>query len=138
MLQMDPAAQSSADLPAFALQDGDHFFIPATPNTVEVLGNVFNQGSLRYVAGKHVGDYVNTAGGHTREADKAHDFVLRADGSVLSREKIARFDKLLLYPGDTVVVPGRFKPGFNLYEALSIAQLTSNLAIAAAAVSALH
>ncbi len=138
VLQMSPTTQLAADLPAFTLQDGDHFFVPAVPNTVEVLGNVFNQGSLRYVTGKHVGEYLNAAGGHTREADKSHDFVLRADGSVLSRERTARFDKLLLYPGDAVVVPGRFKPGFNLYEALSVAQMTSSLAIAAAAVSALH
>jgi polysaccharide export outer membrane protein len=103
-----------------------------------VLGNVFNQGSLRFIPGQRVGDYIAAAGGHTREADKAHDFVLRADGTVLSRERAHRFDKLLLYPGDSVVIPGKFKPGFNLYDAINIAQLGSSLALAAAAVSVLR
>ena len=137
VLQISPTATTAADLPPFALHDEDHFFVPAVPNTVDVLGNVFNQGSLRSVPGMRVGEYLKLAGGHTREADKAHDFILRADGTVLSREKAGHFDRLPLYPGDSVVVPGRFKPGFNLYEALSVGQLASSLALTAVAVSAL-
>ena len=86
---------------------------------------------MRFVADSKVSTYLREAGGNTREGDKPREFVLRADGTVLSRVQVGRFDRLLLYPGDTVVVPARLKPGFNLYDLLAYTQLTSSFALTA-------
>lgn len=135
VLQLSPEVKTASQLPEFRLQDGDHYFVPGTPNTVDVLGSVFHQGSFRYVHGERVGGYLAAAGGHTRLAENEHDFVLRADGTVLSRDKVSRFDKLVLFPGDSVIVPGRFKARFNLIAPLS--QLASGFALSVLAISAL-
>ncbi len=137
-LQLSPTAEGSGDVPDFALQDGDHFFIPARPNTVDVLGSVFNQGSLRYTKDGKIGTYLKVAGGHTREGDKEQEFVLRADGTVLSRHASSRFEKLIIYPGDTVVVPARLRPGFNAYQLINFSQVISSFAIAALAIRSLQ
>ncbi|MDQ2833592.1 MAG: SLBB domain-containing protein [Acidobacteriota bacterium] len=137
VLQVSPVAHALTDLPAFRLQDGDHVFIPAIPNTVAVVGSVPSPGSLRYVPNTGVQKYLNSAGGPLREGDKKQEFVLRADGTVLRRERASRFDHLLLYPGDSVVVPARMKPGFNTYELLNFTQTLSAFALSAAAINAI-
>ena len=56
-------------------------------------------------------DYLKIAGGTTRNADKRHEFVIRADGSVISKQTAGGtlfsggFGSKYAYPGDTVVVP---------------------------------
>ncbi|MEY3202563.1 MAG: hypothetical protein RIR70_2113, partial [Pseudomonadota bacterium] len=59
------------DLPELALEDGDRFFVPATPSTVSVLGAVFNENSFVYRNEKRFGDYLTQAGGPTKNADSS-------------------------------------------------------------------
>ena len=98
-------------LPSLDLEDGDHFVVPVIPATVNVVGAVYDQNSFLYKRGQHVGQYIHAAGGGMRDADTHHEFVIRADGSVVSRQTAggtlfaAGFDNKLAYPGDTVVVP---------------------------------
>ena len=98
-LQIPPGATANSDVPDLLLQDGDRFFVPPQPTTVDILGNVFNAGSLLYTNGATVHHYLKLAGDKTRTGDKSQEFLLRADGTVLSRETHSRFERLLIYPG---------------------------------------
>src|SRR6266702_1971359 len=80
-----PEVAALKDLPDLPLEDGDRFFIPSTPSMVSVFGAVYNQSSFVYHPEKRVADYLSLAGGPTRDADTGSTYLLRADGSVISR-----------------------------------------------------
>lgn len=111
VLNLTPYSQGLDALPNLPLQDGDQFIVPSMPATVNVVGAVYDQNTFLYRRGNHIGDYLKIAGGGTRNADKKHEFVIRADGSVVSKETAGSsafgggLNAQLAYPGDTVVVP---------------------------------
>jgi protein involved in polysaccharide export with SLBB domain len=99
------------ELPDITLEDGDRLTIPFKPAVVNVLGMVYNENSYLYQTSKQVGDYLDQAGGTTRDADKGRMYLLHADGSVVSAQN---FDYLLFFnsfsrqkmlPGDSIIVP---------------------------------
>src|SRR6185295_15693410 len=90
------------------LEDGDRLLLPAPPSMVSVFGSVYAENSFIYKPQKDVADYLMQAGGPTRSADRSSVYVLRADGSVISKQQygfLGSFDRTRLAPGDTVVVP---------------------------------
>jgi len=96
------------DVPDVALEDGDRFFVPSKPATVNVLGAVYNENAFLFRQDKRFSDYLTQAGGPTRDADSGRIYVIRADGSVVSKQStslFSRFDGNRLNPGDTIVVP---------------------------------
>lgn len=97
------------DIPDLALEDGDRFFVPSTPSMVSVFGAVYSQSSFVFQPRKNVGDYLSLAGGPTSEADSGSTYLLRADGSVISRRNTGFFFSTLkgarVMPGDAIVVP---------------------------------
>ena len=105
------------DLPDLALEDGDRFYLPATPSTVSVLGAVFNENSFVYRGEKRFGDYLSQAGGATRNADSGSVYLLRADGSVMSKQQggwlWGSVESERIMPGDAIVVPETLER-FNL------------------------
>ena len=137
VLRLSPTASTIDDVPEFALEDGDHFLVPPMPNTVDVLGNVYNQGALRFLPGQAFQQSLFAAGGATREADKKREFVIHADGSIVSRQQVSGLEHRVIFPGDTVVVPGKFK-GPGSFDFLSYIQLISSLALGAVAIKALQ
>ena len=106
------------DLPDLPLEDGDRFSVPARPGFVNVVGEVFSQGSFIYRDGKSLTDYVSLAGGQTKDADDSSIYVIRADGTVASAQQswISIGSKRLM-PGDSIVVPERFQR-FSLVRSL--------------------
>ena len=86
VLEMKPDAATAADIPDFPLEDGDTFYIPPRFSTVQVAGAVYNANAFRYQPDKRLIAYLNDAGGATREADEKRIFVIRADGTVVSRQ----------------------------------------------------
>jgi protein involved in polysaccharide export with SLBB domain len=98
-----------ANLPELPLEDGDRLMVPPQPAVVSVYGAVYNENSFIYRPDKRVGDYLSQAGGPTRFGDDASTFVLRADGSVVSkRDSSWLFNSLAdtrIRPGDAIVVP---------------------------------
>lgn len=110
VLGLDPQATGVDSLPDLPLEDGDVFMVPSTPSFVSVVGSVHSGTSFLYDKNKRAGDYLQKAGGPTRSADRRSIFLIRADGSVVSKswkgELFGRgLDSLALNPGDTVVVP---------------------------------
>ena len=143
VLTMKPDAAALADIPEFALEDGDTFYIPPRLSTVQVTGAVYNSNAFRYETGKRLIAYLNDSGGATRDADQKRLFVIRADGSVVSRQahgshSHGNFENLKLLPGDALVVPEKIKVSSTMTNVLQYTQLFSQLALSAAALSVVH
>jgi protein involved in polysaccharide export with SLBB domain len=143
VLEVKPDSSGIANLPPLQLEDGDRFIVPSRPTSVNVVGAVYDQNSFLFVPGRHVADYLHLAGGPNRDADNKHAFIIRADGSVLSRAAASgiwgnTFDSMRMHPGDTVVVPEKtFRPG-ALRGFLDYSQVFSQLALGIAAFSIVY
>jgi protein involved in polysaccharide export with SLBB domain len=138
VLEMPADANSVAQLPDLPLEDGDRFIVPRVPSTVSVDGAVYNQNSFVYDPSRRVGSYIRLAGGANRDADKSRAYVIRASGSVLSKQYSSSlrgnsFDSLHIYPGDTVVVPLNLTKGNTIRLIVDIAQIVGQFGIAIAA-----
>jgi polysaccharide biosynthesis/export protein len=113
VLEVTPESGRVEDLPDLALEDGDRLFVPSKPSTVSVFGSVYNENTFIHKTEKRVIDYVTQAGGVTKDGDSKSIYVVRADGSVVSKSQkgwfgSGNFDALTLSPGDTIVVPEEF------------------------------
>jgi protein involved in polysaccharide export with SLBB domain len=143
VLELKPMDDTIDAVPAMALEDGDRFFVPAKDDTVQVLGAVYNENSFRFRPGKPLSDYLNHAGGTTREGDKGRLFVIRADGSVVSRQQYnniwsSRFNGMDVMPGDAIVVPERFRTTTFMRELKDWSQVFAQFALGAAAIKVLR
>jgi protein involved in polysaccharide export with SLBB domain len=138
VLDLPPDARDISQLPDMPLENGDRFIVPRVPLTVNVDGAVYNQNSFLYSPRRRVGGYIRLAGGANRDSDKSRSYVIRADGSVLSKQYSSSlrgngFDSIRLYPGDTVVVPLNLSKGQTLRTVVDIAQIVGSFGIAIAA-----
>lgn len=143
VLEVKPNSSGVDAIPDLPLQDDDRFIVPTRPASVNVVGSVYNQNSFFYRSERRVGDYLRLAGGPNRNADRHHAFVIRADGSVLSRDAENglwgnNFEALRLNPGDTIVVPEKVIGASTLRGFLNWSQVFSNLAFGAASISVLR
>jgi polysaccharide export outer membrane protein len=139
VLDLTPNSRAVSDLPEIALEDGDRFVVPYRPSTVEMLGAVYNKNSFLYRREARLDDYLKRAGGPTRDADTSRMFVIRADGSVLSKQSVkglwnGGFASLRLMPGDAIVVPERLNRGSLLKGLRDWSQVISQFALGAAAI----
>ena len=142
VLAMKPDAASVSDIPEFPLEDGDAFYIPPRLSTVQVAGAVYSANAFRYEPGQQLITYLNAAGGATRDADAKRIFVIRADGSVISRQSRnmhshGSYENLVLLPGDAIVVPDKLRVSSKMNEFLQWTQFTSQLALTAAALNSI-
>ncbi|MGA9670129.1 MAG: SLBB domain-containing protein [Terracidiphilus sp.] len=145
VLQFQPSSVSIADVPAVNLENGDRFVVPFAPSMINVVGAVYDQNSFLFQPRRTVGQYLKLAGGGNRNADWRHSFVIRADGSVVSRShqkgyslwSSSSFDELRLNPGDTIVVPDKTLRPTALRNVLDWTQVFSQLALGAAAINVL-
>ena len=81
VIEADPTVLISRPELDVILEPGDLLFIPRRPSSVLVTGDVLNPGAMQFFPGKSVGEYVNSAGGYQRSADKNKVFVVLPDGS---------------------------------------------------------
>jgi protein involved in polysaccharide export with SLBB domain len=139
VLNIAPSSDSVSSLPEMTLEDGDRLVIPSRPSTIQVIGAVFNQNAFLFEKDATVGRYLRLAGGPAREADRNQIFVLRADGSVVHRGsggsifEASALDNVRLYPGDTIIVPEKMIRPSGLNTLANWTQITSELALSAAA-----
>jgi protein involved in polysaccharide export with SLBB domain len=143
VLTMTPDSSGTNSLPEITMEDGDRFVVPSVPATVNVVGAVYDQNSFLYTRERRAGAYLQLAGGPNRDADWKREFLIRADGEVVSHDMGKglwnnKFDSLHMYPGDTIVVPEKnFKPS-NLRGVIEWSSLISNFALGAAAMSVIQ
>lgn len=141
VLSLSQDQQGIASIPDLSLEDGDRFFIPAKPATVNVIGAVYNESSQLHKEGWKSSDYLRAAGGMTREADGSKAFVIRADGSVVNSGRSwwnGGIGSIRLMPGDTIVVPQNLNR-IGFYKGLKDwTQILSQMALGAAAIQVLR
>ena len=144
VLTFTPEASSTSSIPSIPMEDGDRFVVPPLPATVNVVGAVYDQNSFLYAPGKRAGTYLQLAGGSNRDADGRHEFIIRADGEVMSRTKNetvwggSEFNNLRINPGDTIVVPEKSLRPSALRGVIDWSQVFSQFALGAAAVNVLR
>ena len=128
-------------LPDLPLEDGDSFTVPARPQVVSVVGAVYNQNSFLFAPNRLLSDYLSEAGGVNRDGDHRHAFVIRADGSVVSRSGSAdtiwdvHFNRTAMHPGDTLVVPDNINKRTLLRGLTDWSQVFGQFALGAAAIN---
>ncbi len=143
VLRFAPDSSGAGNIPDLPLEDGDRFTVPPVPSSVNVVGSVYDQNSFLYLRPSRAGTYLRIAGGATRDADRGHEFIIRADGEVVSRLRDkglwsgGDFDNLRINPGDTIVVPEKSLRPSALRALVDWSQMFSQLALGSAAVSVL-
>jgi protein involved in polysaccharide export with SLBB domain len=142
IMNMKPDASTLEDIPNLTIEDGDTFYIPPRMSTVQVAGAVYNANAFLQQPGRRLTAYLNDAGGPTRQADRKHIFVLRADGMVVTNQaheslwhSNSGFAQMRLLPGDAIVVPEKIVTASFMNNLNNWAQLASSGALAAAALS---
>lgn len=88
------------------LQDGDEIIIPRATEAAYVVGETASPfATYKVQKGMTVSDLLKLAGGTTRNADASHIRLLKADGRILDSWVSGKS----VEPGDTVLVPQRFR-----------------------------
>lgn len=103
------------------LRPGDRLVIGRRPDSVLVIGEVYNPNAIIFTPKGDVGYYLNLVGGMTDNADKKQIYIVRADGTVVSKKQsklgifswdssnhrwgFGSFKSIELNPGDTIIVP---------------------------------
>lgn len=140
VLDLKATAAAITDIPDFPLEDGDSYLVPARMNTVQVSGAVYNENAFRYEQHRRVSSYLKAAGGPTRQADVKRAFLIRADGTVISRQHRdslwgSSFDNLAMLPGDSIVVPTKLKSPTSFMQQLPyLTQILSQTAMTGAVI----
>lgn len=141
VLEIAPEKQQLRDLPDLVLDDGDRLMVPPRPSTVSVIGAVYNGNAFIYQPDKRISDYLAQAGGVTQDGDDANLYVIRSDGSVISKRQgslFAGFSGERLMPGDAIVVPERLEKFFFTKELRDWSQIFYQFALGVAGLKVLR
>jgi protein involved in polysaccharide export with SLBB domain len=103
------------------LSPGDRIVVGRRPDSVFIIGEVYNPNAIIHRSNSDVGDYLNLVGGITDNADRGQLYIVRADGTVISKKQekfglfnwdstehrwgFGSFKNIELEPGDTIIVP---------------------------------
>lgn len=140
VLNFTPDSIGPGAIPPIALENGDIFRVPSVPGTVSVIGSVYGQNVFLYNPKAHMQNYLALAGKPNRIADRKAAFIIRADGSVYSREQANsvfsnKFDSARINPGDSIVVPEKLIKPTVLRQLTDYSQILSSFGLAAAAIN---
>jgi protein involved in polysaccharide export with SLBB domain len=139
VLEFAPDSVGINPIPKIPLENDDVFRVPSTPNTVSVIGAVYGQNVFLYNSKRKLEDYISLAGKPNRIADPQHAFVIRADGSIFSRDLAKRaFSNASIYPGDAIVVPEKLIKPSGIKNLIDFSQILSSFGIAAAGINVLR
>jgi polysaccharide export outer membrane protein len=136
--------RSSAAAPGsdqdIVLKNGDRLLVPRVSQEVTVIGEVQSATSHLYRAGLSREDYIAMSGGLTPRADDDRIYVVRVDGSVVTRSGGAWFSgrNVDIKTGDTIVAPldtERMRP---LPFWTAVTTIITNLAVSAAAIASFN
>lgn len=101
-LKIEDAAAFVGSGQDILLEDGDRIHIPEKAVSVAITGEVNLPANIMYKPEHMLNDYLERAGGFTRNADRRNIFVARTNGT-------ATADTSNIEPGDTIVVPFEIK-----------------------------
>jgi protein involved in polysaccharide export with SLBB domain len=118
--------------------------VPERPSSIHVLGQVYNASSYIPVSDGDVDYYLRKAGGPTRYAEEDDIYIVRADGTVMSRQQRTFFRSMFstgfmsldVNPGDSIVVPQRYERIAWMREIKDIATILGQIALTAGVIIA--
>lgn len=120
------------------LEENDYIYVPYRPTTISIYGEVLNPLTTSFNTNFNYEDYIKLAGGFTKNADKSALYVIKANGESYPLRSRAFGKQLYLEPGDTIVIP-RDTDKISTLPLVSIAtKIISDIAFAAASLSALN
>jgi len=122
------------------MEHGDKLVVPPKAEVVNVLGRVYNPTAVVFSpASDTAGFYLQKVGGPTEDADRKHIFVVKADGSVMTKETagggnwFSGDDAILdarVGPGDSIVVPEKLIHTRWMKDLKDITQIVFQIAVA--------
>lgn len=129
---------TSADI---LLEDGDRLEVPKKTNVVNVVGRVYNPTGVVYdPAHDTLGHYLQTVGGPTESADRSHIFLVKANGSVVTKDNVGEsfflfggrgIESAKVEPGDSIVVPEKLVQTRLMKDVKDITQILYQVAVTA-------
>lgn len=146
VIHLDKVDALKGSIDDVELTGGDTLEVPPRPDAVNVLGQVYNPTSIIPVSNEDVAYYLEKAGGPTRDAEECDIYVVRADGTVHSRNQssfginwsdtqrrwtFGGFMSTTLEPGDTIIVPQQFEKSAWKRDLKDMAVILGNIALAA-------
>jgi len=126
VVELDTAERLAGTQDDVILADGDNLIVPRRPDFVIVTGQVNNPTAFKYEKNRRASHYIRLAGGKTRFGDTRGTYVIKADGSVRTREGAA------VSPGDVIIVPEKLERFAGMQFMLDISQVLYQLGLAAA------
>jgi polysaccharide export outer membrane protein len=142
LMPLDKLKDSKYDT---AVEDGDRLYIPKEPSVVHVMGSVYNPTALSYTRDETVAHYLALVGGPIENANPDDMFIIRADGTVVSKSQKSSqrirwdgagrkwfsggFKSIVLYPGDTLLVPRKMVEISGLKLAKDITSIIYQIAV---------
>ncbi len=121
------------------LQDGDKLFMPKRTESISVVGEVLSPITHVYNSELSIEDYISLSGGLTDGADKNRIFIVGPNGqATLYENRLFGIDvSETLLPGSTIVISRDPQPFDWLKLSGIITPILSDLALAAASISAI-
>jgi protein involved in polysaccharide export with SLBB domain len=101
ILELNSQTRHPDQLPKIRLENNDSFYIPAVPETVEVMGSVMAERSFLWQKNRDAEDYIQMAGGRRSSARSTTAIVIRPDGTLIAADQLGAED---IAPGDTIWV----------------------------------
>ncbi len=139
--KLDNFKNSYYDIP---LENGDTLYVPEQPHQVQVIGAVYNPTAFVYNPNMTVEAYMKYAGGMTRNAEYDDIYVLKMDGTAISKRGWSgssdvnggwffkgSFMSSVPDPGDTIVIPEKIERIAWLKEVKDLTQILYQIAVTA-------
>ncbi len=139
VIEADPAVLALRPEGDMVLEPGDRLFMPKKPNSVSVIGEVLNPGTLQHAVGLEPDDYIDKAGGFRKSADDTRVFIVLPNGTA-QRVALSAWNRTpaQIPPGSMIVVPRDPTP-FNLLAFLTdTTAILSQVAISAASLAVIN
>jgi protein involved in polysaccharide export with SLBB domain len=115
--------------------------VPPNPESIQVIGAVYNQSAYLYKPDKDFSYYIGMSGGLTKSAEEKEIYILKVNGRAMKPKQGSLFwsssshrwssGYVKLEPGDTIVVPEELDKVAWLRDIKDITQIMFQIATSA-------
>ncbi|MDA9986198.1 SLBB domain-containing protein [bacterium] len=126
------------------LDDGDTIIIPSKTQQIYIYGEVNNPGTIRYIPGQSIQNYLELSGGVLDSADNKNIYVVHPNGElnrVTGTSRLSFLDNrgedILIYPGSVIYIPRKVNSRDRAMVASIWAPIVSGLALSITSLSVL-